>query len=248
MRFLVKLLIILNVIVLFSIILIIVIGVITYDSDSQKEIGDSNDKNMPLKIIDSAVDIVHDVMDSVKEMMEEEPEIIENNSTNITPPIEEDIEILDKGEDREEDEEIENTENEIINNTNNLSSNNSSNSNNEEESGGEESNEQQNNEEEQNEEEVEEEEQNDPVTHNIEIINFNMNPNQLTIKVGDTIIWTNNDGASHTVTSDMSGELDSPLLSNGDTYTHKFDIIGIFGYHCNPHSGTMNGYEIEVMN
>ncbi|MCL5018446.1 MAG: cupredoxin family copper-binding protein [Candidatus Pacearchaeota archaeon] len=73
-------------------------------------------------------------------------------------------------------------------------------------------------------------------THNVEIDNFAFSPSSLTISVGDTVIWTNLQGVSHTVTSDSGNELDSEFLSNGETYSHTFSTAGTFNYHCSPHS------------
>ena len=44
---------------------------------------------------------------------------------------------------------------------------------------------------------------------NVEIINFAYQPSDITIKVGDTVTWTNKDSVGHTVTSDDGNELDS---------------------------------------
>ena len=77
-------------------------------------------------------------------------------------------------------------------------------------------------------------------TKNIEISNFAFSPTTLTINKGDTIIWTNKDSASHTVTSDSGTELSSGTLSNGQTYSHTFSNSGTYNYHCNFH-GMMKG-------
>lgn len=62
-------------------------------------------------------------------------------------------------------------------------------------------------------------------------------PSSLTIAVGDTVLWTNRDGVNHTVTSNTGTELNSPMLSNGETYQHIFNTNGTFGYHCTVHPG-----------
>ncbi|MFH1325556.1 MAG: cupredoxin family copper-binding protein [archaeon] len=70
----------------------------------------------------------------------------------------------------------------------------------------------------------------------IEIKNFAFQPNELTISQGDTVVWTNKDaGVKHTVTSDSGNELDSELLSKGESYSHTFNEKGTFDYHCTPH-------------
>ena len=78
-------------------------------------------------------------------------------------------------------------------------------------------------------------EQTSPQTYNIEIKGFAFSPQTLTIKQGDSITWTNKDYAEHTVTSNSGKELDSKLLSKGQSYSHTFNTKGEFAYHCTPH-------------
>ena len=77
-------------------------------------------------------------------------------------------------------------------------------------------------------------------------------PNPITIKVGDTITWTNNDNTIHTVTSGIPntptvGQIfDSgltSLISPSKTFSHKFINAGEFSYFCRLHPmmvGTIN--------
>jgi len=69
----------------------------------------------------------------------------------------------------------------------------------------------------------------------VQIQNFAFSPSSLTIKVGDTVTWTNKDTATHTVTSDSGGELSSPSLNKGETYSHQFASAGVYDYHCTHH-------------
>ena len=59
--------------------------------------------------------------------------------------------------------------------------------------------------------------------------------NVLTIPVGTTITWSNNDpGMIHTVTS-VDGVFDSGFLNEGDTWSYTFEEPGEFEYLCTPH-------------
>ncbi|MGA9845760.1 MAG: plastocyanin/azurin family copper-binding protein [Nitrososphaeraceae archaeon] len=67
-------------------------------------------------------------------------------------------------------------------------------------------------------------------------------PNPLTIKVGNTVRWTNDDIVIHTVTSGSGpndpGEgkqFNSGLLGEGQTVTHTFNKAGEFNYFCLVH-------------
>ncbi len=75
------------------------------------------------------------------------------------------------------------------------------------------------------------------VTHYIDISGMSFNPGTITINVGDTIIWTNNESSMpHTVTAD-NGNFDSGTLNSGDTFTFTFTEAGTYTYHCAFHSG-----------
>jgi nitrite reductase (NO-forming) len=58
--------------------------------------------------------------------------------------------------------------------------------------------------------------------------------NELRIKVGTTVTWTNDDDQMHTVT-DVGGSFDAGFLNPGDTWSYTFEEIGEFEYFCQPH-------------
>ena len=62
-------------------------------------------------------------------------------------------------------------------------------------------------------------------------------PFQISITVGGTVMWTNDDSAVHTVTSGNpmdgpDGEFDSSLITERGEFTHTFDSAGAFSYYC----------------
>ena len=62
-------------------------------------------------------------------------------------------------------------------------------------------------------------------------------PEELTISVGDTVTWTNNDGMSHTATSTSGPEsFDSGNIGSGDTWSFTFTEAGTYEYKCDYHS------------
>ena len=69
----------------------------------------------------------------------------------------------------------------------------------------------------------------------VTIADMSFSPSTLTVKKGTTVTWTNNDSVAHTVVSDSGSELGSENLENGENYTHKFDTVGTFAYHCSIH-------------
>jgi plastocyanin len=67
------------------------------------------------------------------------------------------------------------------------------------------------------------------------IQNFAFAPATITIKAGQTIMWTNKDTAPHTVTS-TTGAFDSgQITASGGTFSMKFSTAGTFIYHCTVH-------------
>lgn len=75
-------------------------------------------------------------------------------------------------------------------------------------------------------------------TNSVAISNMQFSPDNITVKKGTTVTWTNNDGIPHTVTEsdDQSGP-SSPTLSSGQTYSFTFNTAGTFKYHCTIHPG-----------
>lgn len=59
-------------------------------------------------------------------------------------------------------------------------------------------------------------------------------PASITVKVGDSVTWTNNDSLSHTVTADDNSFASSDL-ANGATFSFTFTKAGTFPYHCSIH-------------
>lgn len=75
-------------------------------------------------------------------------------------------------------------------------------------------------------------------TVDVSIVNFAFQPDTITIQPGDTVRWTNNAvSTAHTVTSDSgsSETFDSGTLNQNDVFTHTFNSVGDFGYHCSIH-------------
>lgn len=60
-------------------------------------------------------------------------------------------------------------------------------------------------------------------------------PPTTTIKVGDTVTWTNRDAISHTSTSD-TGTWDTGVITAGAARSFTFTSAGTFAYHCSIHA------------
>lgn len=79
--------------------------------------------------------------------------------------------------------------------------------------------------------------------------NIAFNPSTVTIRVGQTVVWRNDDAAPHTTTSGtcpggvctpMAG-WDSGTLNPGQSFAHQFNTPGTFSYYCRIHGAMMQG-------
>ena len=57
-------------------------------------------------------------------------------------------------------------------------------------------------------------------------------PRDVSIRPGDTVTWVNKDPVQHNV--DLSSDK-SPLLSQGQAYSHAFGQPGVYDYNCDVH-------------
>lgn len=80
-------------------------------------------------------------------------------------------------------------------------------------------------------------------THNVTQVNLTFQPADITIQVGDTLIWTHT-GGIHTVTNGTgaadanAGTLfDAPLNDSSPTFQYVFTTAGTVPYFCRPHEG-----------
>ncbi|MDH3470732.1 MAG: cupredoxin domain-containing protein, partial [Acidimicrobiia bacterium] len=68
----------------------------------------------------------------------------------------------------------------------------------------------------------------------VSIVNRSFQPGSLTVGVGATVGWANNDDRVHTVTS-TTGLFDSGIFDTGGTYNRTFTSAGTFNYFCTVH-------------
>ena len=86
-----------------------------------------------------------------------------------------------------------------------------------------------------------------PKRLSVEIQNFDFAPRELSLTVGDTVVWVNKDSFMHTSTSDSTA-WSSPDLSPGDRFEFVVRTAGRFAYHCAAHPvmhGTLSVKESE---
>jgi plastocyanin len=74
--------------------------------------------------------------------------------------------------------------------------------------------------------------------------NTTFEPGEITVPVGTIVTWRNEDIVPHTVTAgtrdNPTGEFESGILNEGQTFEYTFDQPGTYEYFCEIHEG-MNG-------
>lgn len=74
------------------------------------------------------------------------------------------------------------------------------------------------------------------VSHSVQIAGFAFAPQAITVTAGDSITWTNQDEAPHTVTTSSGPQtISSPSLSKGQSFTFRFTVPGMYSYYCAVH-------------
>jgi amicyanin len=68
----------------------------------------------------------------------------------------------------------------------------------------------------------------------VSITNFKFNPATLTVPVGATVTWTNQDEEPHTVAGE-DGSFHSPGMDTHGTYSFTFTTPGSYDYICSIH-------------
>lgn len=83
---------------------------------------------------------------------------------------------------------------------------------------------------------------NEPATFQSQIVegsvsvpdSWGYSPESLSVRAGDTVVWTNAGSIDHTATA-TDGSFDSGMLATGATFSKTFDSVGTFSYSCTPH-------------
>ena len=64
-------------------------------------------------------------------------------------------------------------------------------------------------------------------------------PEEISVEVGTTVRWTNNDNFTHSVRLLDGGDV--LMMKPGESVTHAFDAVGLFNYDCSLHPTDMKG-------
>ena len=79
----------------------------------------------------------------------------------------------------------------------------------------------------------------------ITITNFAFSNPDITVKVGDTITWTNHDSTAHTVSSTDGGPLNSGNIASNGAFSYTFNAVGVYHYRCAIHASMMGTVTVK---
>lgn len=79
--------------------------------------------------------------------------------------------------------------------------------------------------------------------------NMAFSPKVLTVKVGESVTWINQEATTHTVSADDpnqwgtpgSGDNNADWMKKGESWSHTFTEPGTYHYYCKPHAGGSMG-------
>ena len=67
----------------------------------------------------------------------------------------------------------------------------------------------------------------------------------MTIKVGDSVNWVNNDNIAHTSTANNGTTFNSGTIAPGGSFKSTFTTAGSFAYHCAFHPGMVGTVTVQ---
>ena len=77
----------------------------------------------------------------------------------------------------------------------------------------------------------------------VSIDNFTFSPNELKVKAGTTVTWTNHDDIPHTVVS--AGKFRSKAMDTDNTFSFTFTSAGDYKYFCSLHPHMTGMIKVE---
>ena len=81
-------------------------------------------------------------------------------------------------------------------------------------------------------------------THQVVIAAVRFDPQDLTVKVGDTVVWINHDPFPHTATA-SSKQFDSHEIAAGRSWKYIARKAGVFAYACTLHPTMLGTLRVQ---
>jgi plastocyanin len=81
-------------------------------------------------------------------------------------------------------------------------------------------------------------------THQVLIDALRFDPQDLTVKAGDTVVWINHDPFPHTVTA-VGKQFDSHEIASGRSWKYTARKAGVFAYSCTLHANMLGTLRVD---
>ena len=82
--------------------------------------------------------------------------------------------------------------------------------------------------------------------YHVTLKTYAFHPAALSVRVGDTVTWTNQDTAGHNVvTTSGPASLHSPMLVKGASWSFTFRVAGTYAYYCSVHPDMRGSVVVE---
>ena len=78
-------------------------------------------------------------------------------------------------------------------------------------------------------------------SNQVSMYNMKFSPATLTVKLGTTVTWKNDDTYAHTATSNDGKTFDTGNIAGGASGSYTTVTAGTFDYHCTIHGSSMSG-------
>lgn len=82
-----------------------------------------------------------------------------------------------------------------------------------------------------------------PARQTVQILNYAYSPQHITVPVGTTVTWVQEDSTLHTVTD--PGVFDSGDLARGQRFSYTFRTPGTYAYHGTVHAGLSGSVTVQ---
>ena len=79
---------------------------------------------------------------------------------------------------------------------------------------------------------------------NVEIRNYTYTPQNITVKIGQTVMWTNSDTVLHDV---VGSGIESDYLQKGEKFIYTFEEEGTYPYTCSVHPWMEGEVTVEAV-
>ncbi|MEK6975110.1 MAG: plastocyanin/azurin family copper-binding protein [Candidatus Thermoplasmatota archaeon] len=95
----------------------------------------------------------------------------------------------------------------------------------------------------------------DDASNQIAMKNMAFSPKSMTVHVGESVTWVNQDSTGHTVSADDpdqwgtpgSGDNSADWMMKGDSWSHTFTEPGTYHYYCKPHASGSMGNRVGMV-